>query len=598
MKTIIVPEKIERALNPHLRGGPTANRAPGGPGGPGGPGRRGGPPEPPTPENLEFCPDPAAAIQSGKYQWVAFDEGGNGTIDYYALLEVAYCPNIVAPKYQYMNIFVPAGYLNVDGEGTTGVNWESKIGQYTPSTAPIIFENHCAGWRAGAAISPERSFERLKGYTSEGIVYVSCGARSRNVTTGEPGTEDFHSNGKAPVGAVDQKAGVIYLRANAGVLPGDPERIISDGGSGAGQMSTALGGTGDMPEYYPYLYELGALGVTCEGGKYASRYKDSIYGCNSRFPIADISNADLAYAWWRCFGGETGVGPHPGDPTGHEFTEFQLALQDDLAQAYVEYVNSLNLKDADGKPLTLDGLRSGSFYEAVLNNLTAALNAWLAEQDEAERKEYIAKLLAANKEDDIWVKRNEDGSCAVLSLDGLMRNYGNRGNPDDLGNVFNRNKDIPSFDTLEMTAENDAFGRPDVFAVHYCASAAKVIKENYERYSKLDGFQKEIADQFISDALDGPDAQYIADQVYLMNATQILLDNAKGEARSTAAKHWRVRSGTADEHTSYTIGFTICLAAAMAGNSADYHLVWNMNHGASEGTSTGTLVQWIKHICP
>lgn len=593
MKTIIVPDQIERSLNPHLRGGPAPNR------GPGGPGRRGGPPEPPTPEHLTFCPDLAAAIAAGTYQWTAFDEGGTGTIDYYGLLEVAYCPNIVAPKYQYMNIFVPAGYLNVDENGSvTGVNQASMIGRYTPATAPILFENHCAGWRAGAAISPERSFERLKEYTAEGIVYVSCGARSRNVTTGEPGASSFHSNGKAPVGAVDQKAAVIYLRANAGVLPGDPGRIISTGGSGAGQMSTALGGTGDMPEYYPYLYELGALGVTCENGKYASRYSDAIYGCNARFPIADISNADLAYAWWRCFSGETGVGPHPGDPTGHEFTEFQLALQDDLAQAYVEYVNSLHLTDASGKPLTLDGLRSGSFYEAVLDNLTAALNAWLAEQDEAAREAYLAKLLAANKKDDVWVSRNEDGSCTVLSLDGLMRNYGNRGNPDDLGNVFARNKDIPGFDTLEMTAENDAFGRPDVFAVHYCTGAAKVIQANYGRYSSMDGFQKEIADRFIYDALDGPDAEYIAGQVYLMNATQILLDNAKGRNRSTPAKFWRVRSGTADEHTSYTIGFTICVAAAMAGADSDYHLVWNMNHGASEGTSTGTLVQWIKRICP
>ncbi len=590
MKTIIVPDKIERGLNPHLRGGPTANHVLSG---------SGGPPEPPTPENLEFCPDLSAAINSGKYHWIAFDEGCDGTIDYYGLLEVAYCANIVAPKYQYMNIFIPVGYLDVDAAGNvTGVNWDAKLGRYTPSTAPIIFENHCAGWRAGAAISPERSFERLKEYTSEGFVYVSCGARSRNVTTGEPGTASFHSDGKAPVGAVDQKAAVIYLRANAGVLPGDTERIISNGGSGAGQMSTALGGTGDMPEYYPYLYEIGALGVTYEGGKYASQYKDSIYGCNSRFPIADISNADLAYAWWRCFGGETGVGPHPGDPNGHEFTEFQLALQQDMAQAYVEYVNSLNLKDVFGDPLTLDGLRSGSFYEAVLNNLTAALNAWLGEQDEAAKEEYIAKLLAANKKDDIWVKRNEDGSCTVLSLDGLIRNYGNRGNPDDLGHVFRRNKNIPGFDTLNLTAENDAFGRPEVFAVHYCTGAAKVIKANYERYSQLKGFSTEIADQFIRDALDGPDAKYIADQVYLMNATQILLDNAKGENRSNAAKYWRVRSGTADEHTSYTIGFTVCLAAAMGGAEADYHLVWNMNHGASEGTSTGTLVQWVKRICP
>lgn len=592
MKTIVVPPKIEHALNPHLRGGPAANNAPP-------PRRPMGPPEPPAPEDLQFRPDLAEAIQSGKYQWVAYQEGGDGRTDYYGLLEIAYCANIVAPKYQYMNIFVPAGYLNVDGHGeVTGVNWTARIGRYTAADAPIIFENHCAGWRAGAAISPERSFERLKPYTDAGIVYVSCGARSRNVTSGEPGSAEFHSDGKAPVAAADQKAAVIYLRANAGVLPGSTDRIISTGGSGAGQMSTALGGTGDMSEYYPYLYEMGALGVTRSNGIYTSQYKDSIFGCNAKFPIADIANADLAYAWWRCRGGETGVGPHPGDPTGHEFTPFQLALQQDLALAYVKYVNSLNLTDANGASLTLTGLRSGSFYQAVLDNLTAALNAWLAEQREPEREEYIARLLAANTAEDIWVRRNEDGSCTVLNLDGLMRHYGNRGNPEDLGNVFHRNKDIPGFDTLEMTAENDAFGRPDVFAVHYCAGAAKVIQEHYEEYSGLEGFDRTIADRFISDTLSGPDAAYIADQVYLMNATQILLDNAKGENRSNAARFWRVRSGTADEHTSYTIGFTVCLAAAMAGADADYHLVWNMNHGADEGTSTGTLVQWIHRICP
>lgn len=593
MKTIIVPDLAASSLNPHLGGGPAADRRPGGPV------RRGGPPEPPMPENLTFHPDLAAALRDGACRWAAFDEGGNGVIDYYGLLEVAYCANIVAPQYQYMNIFIPAGYLSVDAAGSvTGVNWDAKIGRYTPSTAPIIFENHCAGWRAGAAISPERSFERPKTYTSEGIVYISCGARSRNVTTGEPDTPQFHSDGKAPVGAVDQKAAVIYLRANAGVLPGDLDRIISTGGSGAGQMSTALGGTGDMPDYYPYLYEAGALGVTCENGRYASQYSDAIYGCNALFPIADISNADLAYAWWRCNGGETGVGPHPGDPTGHEFTPFQLELQRDMALAYVDYVNSLSLKDASGAPLTLTGLRSGSFYDAVLNNLTAALNAWLAQQEPAARAAYVEKLLAASPSSEAWVRQREDGTCEVTDLDGLMRNYGNRGEPEELGRIFARNKDIPSFDTLHLTAENDAFGRPEVFAVHYCSGAAAVIKANYEKYARMDGFEQEVADRYISDALDGPDADYIARQVYLMNATQILLDNAKGANHSEFAKFWRVRSGTADEHTSYTIGFTVCLAAAMAGADADYHLVWNMNHGESEGTSTGTLVQWLERICP
>ncbi len=29
----------------------------------------------------------------------------------------------------------------------------------------------------------------------------------------------------------------------------------------------------------------------------------------------------------------------------------------------------------------------------------------------------------------------------------------------------------------------------------------------------------------------------------------------------------------------------------------DYALVWNMPHGAKEGSSTGTLVDWVDRIC-
>lgn len=45
-------------------------------------------------------------------------------------------------------------------------------------------------------------------------------------------------------------------------IPGDKDRIISIGTSGGGQMSSILGASGNMPEYYEYLYEAGALGVT------------------------------------------------------------------------------------------------------------------------------------------------------------------------------------------------------------------------------------------------------------------------------------------------------------------------------------------------
>ena len=66
-------------------------------------------------------------------------------------------------------------------------------------------------------------------------------------------------------------------------------------------MSSALGATGNMSEYYPYLYEAGAIGVTKDEktGEYASQYDDSVYAAMCYCPIADIENADLAYAWFR-----------------------------------------------------------------------------------------------------------------------------------------------------------------------------------------------------------------------------------------------------------------------------------------------------------
>ena len=97
------------------------------------------------------------------------------------------------------------------------------------------------------------------------------------------------------------------------------------------------------------------------------------------YPITDIDNADIAYAWMRVNSGETGVHTNDPFPTDADFTEFQLALQEDGAAAYVDYLNSLGLKDADGNELTLDGIRSGSYYDAILNNMTIALNAYLSE---------------------------------------------------------------------------------------------------------------------------------------------------------------------------------------------------------------------------
>lgn len=75
----------------------------------------------------------------------------------------------------------------------------------------------------------------------------------------------------------------------------------------------------------------------------------------------------------------------------------------------------------------------------------------------------------------------------------------------------------------------------------------------------------------------------------LLNATGMLLGRG-GYSTANPALYWRVRSGTADQHTSFSVGYNICLAARSLGLDADYHLVWDM-------TSTGTFIDWINEIC-
>ena len=96
--------------------------------------------------------------------------------------------------------------------------------------------------------------------------------------------------------------------------------------------------------------------------------------------------------------------------------------------------------------------------------------------------------------------------------------------------------------------------------------------------------------------LTGEKADTIHEQANLLNATEILL-GSDGHSAVDPALYWRDRSGTADQHTSFSVGYNILLAAQMLGRDVDYHLVWNMGHGNNEGTSTGTFIDWINEIC-
>ena len=217
-----------------------------------------------------------------------------------------------------------------------------------------------------------------------GYVAVSAGIRGR--TSGKKAEEFFEGSkegslgeatgekvGRAPALIVDCKAAIRYLRHNAEAFPGNKERIITNGTSAGGALSALAGATGNSADYEPYLNEIGA-----------AEERDDIFAASCYCPIHNLEHADSAYEWLFC-------GLNDYHRTKHQRTENgivrvpdegmmtaeQIAVSKPLKDLFPAYVNSLNLKDEAGNPLTLDKEGEGSFKERrwihMILNRTAVL---------------------------------------------------------------------------------------------------------------------------------------------------------------------------------------------------------------------------------
>lgn len=581
-----------------------------------------------------------ALIDRGECCWEKSEDGS-----YYVMKNVVYCANPFEDAVYYKNPNGFGPYTPPPGTRPDGLYQSMWI--YVPAVifeggqingndianAPILFQNGCAGWRSSnPSGSPEKDF------VSMGCVYIFCGARSRGAGKQAGTGRDL---GKSPCAVVDLKAGVRFVRLNSDVIPGDKNKIISVGISGGGQMSSILGASGDVSDYYPYLYEIGAAGIEKQGETYVSTISDSIFAAQCYCPITDIANADAAYAWMRFDAGDTGYamggpGAHPGGhmalggpggsggpggpggpgmPSGPftkpftPFSEFKLALQNDLAVEYAKYINSLGIRNQAGELLTFDigsdgkpDPRSGSFYRQILANISEALNIYLKDCIQPDgsfvkltRKHQrpnlpaplqsfpmkdVDEYLSEFDDTDKWLRKNEDGSYEVTDLAGFIN-----------GTRLKRNKDIPSFDTFHNTQESNAFGAEDIDKSHFSRIVADVLKENYERYSKMEGFENEDVDDYIAQAND----PYVIKQTELMASMLTML-----KKDCTPAKHWRTRNGSFDEHTSFSIAYTLAMAANAHPlvESVDYGLPWMEPHCGAEGTqSAGSFEEWVEKIC-
>lgn len=469
------------------------------------------------------------------------------SIIYRAFEGIIYCANPADPI-QKLNLFVPELYYQ--GEMLNG---------YTLSSAPIFIPNTVGGYMPGSADEPGRDFKGKINSAfwalKHGYIVVCPGIRGR--TSGMKSQEFFVGGkadsseeetgnyvGKAPALIVDMKAVVRYLRHNKGVIPGDVERIITNGTSAGGALSALAGATGNSAEYEPYLMEIGAADE-----------RDDIFAASCYCPIHNLEHADAAYEWlfngqnefhgWA-FKKEDGK-VQKTNVTG-QLTKKQTELSEELKKMFPGYLNSLKLKDSEGNILTLDENGEGSFKEYVRSCILKSAQKELDTHDSAVRLHTLA----------VPGSEVEKQSCLTI-VDGCAREL----DWNDFVKTITRMKAVPAFDALDLKSpENEEFGTEEIQARHFT--------EFSWRNSEAGG---ELADE---------------KTVRMLNPTEYI-------GKADVAQHWRIRHGVFDRDTSLAIPVILAVLLENQGYDVDFFLPWALPHSGDYDLEE--LFAWIDRIC-
>lgn len=485
--------------------------------------------------------DGSYSLDLSVYEWTYLKPNSryaDVAVPCYYIKNVVYCANPTNPTLQCLNIYVPVEYLNEDGT----INATGERNGYTAATAPILYQNSCGSYYGIApyAIIAGKDNGAAQGwyyrYLSQGYVIVFAGERGIN-TIADDGT----IVGAAPIGLSDLKAGLRYLRHNSNLIPGNTERIISQGMSAGGAMSSLLGVSGNSHYFDDYLEEMGAV----------MDERDDVYADQAYCPIIDLDHAALAYEWtYRC------------DKSGQfadTYTDFTTALSDLMAVKYAEYVNELSLKDADGNALTLaaDGSQSGTLYD------------WLIEQYEDSYTYYVEEKNKTRMDSDYeWLDYSVESCRAVLSatsegtaLESLIKS-----------DYLSRKKGCLSFDDLAKTGDNKVFGVPnskdgsDESKRHYTTDMPELIEKLKETYPTE---YAEYYDAYYNDVTNAE----VLEMIKWYNPYRYILDG-----QTTLAKYFRINVGSEDSDTSPLVSGIFSLLLGQAGVDVDYNIVWGFGH--------------------
>ncbi|WP_174683239.1 subtype B tannase [Veillonella rogosae] len=282
----------------------------------------------------------------------------NKEIKYRAFEYIPYVANPIDIDQQYMNIYVPEEYFN---NGT--------VNGYNTQTAPIFMPNTVGGYMPSQAMTP-----KVENGKPNSVVY----ALARGYVVASPATRgrtnkasDGNFIGKAPAVIVDLQAATAYLHANDSTMPGNANRIITNGTSAGGAVSLLQGAAGNSSDFQPYLQALGAATAAT-----------NVYAVSAYAPITNLDAADMAYEW-----SYNGVTSSNKVSMSHD----DMAYSNLLKEHFPEYVNNLQLHDSVGRVLKLDKNGNGTFKNYVKEFIVAAANKAQAKGTDLSKHTYLVR---------------------------------------------------------------------------------------------------------------------------------------------------------------------------------------------------------------
>lgn len=460
-------------------------------------------------------------------------------VDHYKVIYVAnpvpvVSGGVITFDYESMNIYVPHNAIE---------------------DSPIILQDNNSGWNGGTpgtSVTEGANYDGTNNKVGQalkaGYVIANVGCRSRF-----PGrNQDVNGNyiAHAPAQVVDVKAAIRYLRYNDDAMPGDTNRIIITGTSGGGALGVAIAASGNSPEYYPYLYELGAAGITCdqENGTCASTLSDDIFGTVLYCAITDLDHMDAAYEWmYNATRAELGI-----------YSTAQMDASQWLKVNYQTYFNGLGLRDENGKELTAPHF---------LNTIKA-----LSEKEvedayvELGPTQMAADIAALPYKDSSWYSVDADGK-ATVDMDKYLYFV-----------VQNRAlKGVPAADNV---------GSPLPFIPPYSESTlggtTSQVYSNFAEWSwnnnviPGDGVGWDDVGLPWGGFIQTDAGKEVLQQMKMINPMPYLISDTEGDS----APYWYFRHGMMDRDTSFAVEAALYYAVlnAYGVNNTNFEFAWLKPH--------------------